>query len=413
MRTDRLIILGNGGAAINAVKAIRSAGHEGDIHMISDSSGPAFNPMLAPYYLKNIIPWENCFPFGIDFYKQYDVKCYFGSPVVFVDTLNRIIVLKNEKRLHYDKCLIATGASPIMPPVPGLRDSAKALPLRTALQTKTIESAIPKAKKVAVMGASLVGVKLAEILRKKGLEVILLDIAPNILPQGSHPKTAEFLRKYIIQQGIDLRLSCNVEYLEETQKGFVCPFPEGEEEIGFIAVCAGIKPNIAFINSSSISVDQAILVDEKMRTSTDGLYAAGDVCQGYNPISGKQEWLGTWVNACCQGRTAGLNMAGSDAIYQGNIPQHISPLFDWSYAQIGDIKCNGNHKVISKGDPFKGEYCLLVFKKDILVGANLINCTEKAGIIRNAILRKTNLRTKGLLKPFSYENIFYDFVYQS
>jgi NADPH-dependent 2,4-dienoyl-CoA reductase/sulfur reductase-like enzyme len=339
MPSDRLVILGNGGAAINAVKAIRSVGYEGEIHMISDSSGSAFNPMLAPYYLKNIIPWEKCFPFGIDFYRQYRVNCHFGSPVVLVDTANRIILLKNSKRLYYDKCLIATGASPIMPPVPGLRDSTKALPLRTAAQTKALESAIPKAKKVAVMGASLVGIKLAEILRKKGLKVILLDIAQNILPQGSHPKTAEFLRKYIIQQGIDLRLNCNVESLEETQKGLVCPFPEGEEEVNFVAVCAGIKPNIPFIDGSSVAVDQAILVDEKMRTSTDGLYAAGDVCQGYNPISGKQEWLGTWFNACCQGKTAGLNMAGFDTIYQGNIPQHISPFFDWNYAQIGDINC--------------------------------------------------------------------------
>ena len=119
--------------------------------------------------------------------------------------------------------------------------------------------------------------------------------------------THKFLRKYIIQQGVDLRLSCNVESLEETQKGLVCPFPEGEEEVSFIAVCAGIKPNIPFIDGSSIAVDQAILVDERMRTTVDGLYAAGDVCQGYNPISGKQEWLGTWVNACYQGRTAGLN----------------------------------------------------------------------------------------------------------
>jgi NADPH-dependent 2,4-dienoyl-CoA reductase/sulfur reductase-like enzyme len=252
---------------------------------------------------------------------------------------------------------------------------------------------------------------LAEIFRKKGLDVILIDVAPNMLPGGSHPTTSSFLEEYYLQKGIDVRLGCNVDSVENTREGLVCPFPEGEEEVSFISVCAGIRPNIGFIDGSLIAVDQAILVDEKMQTNIEAVYAAGDVCQGINPLSGKQEWLPAWSNACYQGRTAGLNMAGLESFNPGNIPQHISPFFKWNYAQIGNIKCEGEGiRIISQGNPFNGSYYLLVFEKDILIGANLINCTEKAGIIRNAIMRKTKLKTHIDLKPFAYTNSFLDFI---
>ena len=134
---------------------------------------------------------------------------------------------------------------------------------------------------------------------------------------------------------------------------------------------------------------QAILVDEQLRTNRQNLYAAGDVSQGYNLFTGKQEWLGTWGNACGQGRVAGCNMAGREAIYPGSIPQNISPFFDWTYAQLGDVRSNGNDtQYITSGEPSRGGYLLLNFEKNQLKGANLINCTHLAGKLRKAMIRK-------------------------
>lgn len=391
MNSETIAILGNGGAAVNAVMAARTAGFTGKIHQVSDSPGPAFNPMLAPYYLKGMIPWRNCFPYGGDFYQRYDVIRHFGSPVETLDTRNKSVLLKNGKILSYDRCLIATGASPLIPPVPGLKESSRALTLRTPEDTIAIEQAAAKAEKVVIMGASLVGVKLAEIFKKRGVEVILLDIASRMLPQGSHPEAASFLKEYFIMQGVDVRLGCSIDNFQETEEGVVCPFPEGiEEEASFAAVCTGIRPNIAFIDRSEVDIDRAILVDEKMCTNVEGLFAAGDACQGMSIQSGKREWLGTWGNACYQGRTAGFNMAGMTTSFIGTIPQHISPLFDWTYAQMGDCDRKGDDiSVISEGNPFEGAYRLLVYDRGVLIGANLINCAEESGIIKNEIFNNT------------------------
>ncbi|MBW2610497.1 MAG: hypothetical protein JRC68_09165 [Deltaproteobacteria bacterium] len=85
-------------------------------------------------------------------------------------------------------------------------------------------------------------------------------------------------------------------------------------------------------------------------------------------------------------------MAGLTTKYQGIIPQHISPFFDWTYAQMGDVSKEGEDiHVVSEGNPFKGTYRLLVFEKDTLVGANLINYAEEAGIIKNAIIQKQEI----------------------
>ena len=89
MRNGCFVILGNGGAAIYAARAARLSGHRGEIHLVSDTDGPAFNPMLSPYYFKGKIPWEGCFPFGMGFYRDHDITCHFGVPVASLEAINQ------------------------------------------------------------------------------------------------------------------------------------------------------------------------------------------------------------------------------------------------------------------------------------------------------------------------------------
>jgi len=123
-----------------------------------------------------------------------------------------------------------------------------------------------------------------------------------------------------------------------------------------------------------------------MRTSAKDLYAAGDVCQCVNRLTGNREWMGTWGNACYQGRTAGINMAGSYAAYPGAVPQHISPFFGWTYAQIGDMRRKGvTFHTESCGNPFEGMYRIVTYQGNIPVGINLFNCLDDIGQVKKAI----------------------------
>jgi len=390
MKGERLVILGNGGAAIAAARAARTSGHNGEIHIVSDTNTPAFNPMLSPYYLKRIIPWENCFPFGQRFYNDYAVHLHGDSPVESLDTARQQVTLARRGKLSYDKCLIATGASPFIPPIPGLRSSPRSLPLRTASSVRSLEKAIGSAQRMLVLGASLVGLKVAEILRKRGIDVILLDVVDQILPRNAHPSSAALLAAYFEEHGVHVRLGCALEGMEGATDRVTCHFPEGIlEEVDFVAVCTGVRPNLDFVRDQ-VEIKQAVVADEGMRTSIANLYAAGDVSQGINPLSGEYEWLGTWGNACIQGRVAGYNMAGLDIACPGSIQQNISPFFGWTYAQLGNVHPQGEDvRSIIFGDPRREGHFVLVFQRDVLVGANLINCTQLAGKLRWAIVRKT------------------------
>jgi NADPH-dependent 2,4-dienoyl-CoA reductase/sulfur reductase-like enzyme len=389
MAERNIVILGNGGAACQAVVAARNAGFTGAIHMISDVKEPAFNPMLAPYYLKGRLSWEHCFPFGADFYRRHQVTCRFGSPVAELNAEARTVKTEDGFQLNWDQCLVATGANASIPPVPGLRESPFAYPLRTSGSTRHLESVMSTAKKAVIMGASLVGIKIAEIMTHKKTRIIVVDVADQVMPRGAHPATAGFLQKYFEQHGVEFLLGCSLEGLEEKESGVCCFFPESIiEDADFIGVCTGIRSNLRFIDPRQVRTDLGILIDAGCRSSVDGLYAAGDCAQGVNPMSGQKEWQGTWVNACYQGRTAGLNMAGKSSRFEGLIPQHISPFFDWTYAQIGNVSVAGDAvHVESSGHPFEGDgkYKLMVYQGQRLVGANLINCTEEISALKHAI----------------------------
>ena len=335
--TPRFFILGNGGAAIHAIKAIREAGYTGDLHQISDNSGQAFNPTVAPYYLSGKTKWDTCFPFSDKFIEEYKVIAHHGVRVISLDADLTTITTESGKVFYYDKCLIATGARPVMPPIPGLQESRYSLPLREPGTAQNMLESLHTASNVLVLGASFVGVKLAEVFLKKGINVVLADIAPQVMPQGAHKHAALHVENYLRLKGIDIKLTCSLNKVDE-------------------------GPN--------------------------GLYAAGDVCESFNRLSSAQQWMGTWGNACFQGRVAGTNMAGDSARFAGSIPQHVSPVFSWTYMQIGDALREGPRVTYQEdGDPFKGPYKITVFDNDVLVGANLINNPMDLARIKKEISR--------------------------
>jgi NADPH-dependent 2,4-dienoyl-CoA reductase/sulfur reductase-like enzyme len=219
--------------------------------------------------------------------------------------------------------------------------------------------------------------------------VILLDVADQILPRGTHPSVAAILTKYLEDQGVDVRLGTGMLKLEETPYRLACHFADDVvEEVDLVVCSTGVRSNMDFVDRDEVDVDLGVLTDDRMQTNVENLYAAGDVSQAFNRVTGRHDWLGTWGNACLQGRIAGQRMVGREAYFPGSLPENISPLFEWSFAQIGDIQpTTGEVRHVASGDPERDGYSLLVFSDGLLTGANLINCTHLSGKLSGAILR--------------------------
>ncbi len=393
MKYPRLLILGNGGAAVHAVKAARSSGHNGEILLVSDSNSPVFNPMLAPYYLAGKIDFDHCFPFGPKFFEKLDVNCYLGSPVEELDTVNRKASLGNGKHLNYDRCLVATGARPVLPPVTGLNNSRHVFMLRTSKDTVHLQQALAGAKTVVILGTSFVGLKLAEICLQRNMEVKLVDVAECVLPLCTTNECNSVIESRLLHKGIHLYLGQILEAVGDSENRVHLHF-QGDLSLSadLCIACTGVQPNLDFLMNSNVEMDQGIFVDDKMRSNVQGLFAAGDVSQGLNLLSGKREVIGLWGNACYQGRTAGYNMANREFRYQGAIPHNVTQIMDVTFATIGDVHGTGTHvSVFSKQNDPNGPLIELVFQGKKLVGANLLNCLNIAGKLKAAMVHEWDL----------------------
>lgn len=396
-----MCIIGNGCAAIEAIKALRENDHAGQIHLMTNRIWPSYNPMLTTYYIAGKIEFADLFPFGynLDFYKQYDVKLHFGSPVVELDAENKFIRNEAGCKLEYDKCLVATGAKPFLPRIEGITNS-RVYTLRTVEDALCLRKALQDSpKKALVVGASMVGIKVVELLYNAGLEVCLADQASHLFPLAAHPECAMIIENRLVEKGIKLRFDAAIQQIEESSQGLRAYFSESNnpEEADFIVICIGVHPSLSFINLDQIRVDKGILVDDQMRASNPDLFAAGDVAQGTNLLTGEKEIIGLWANARYQGRTAGRNMAGREDYYRGNIPHNMTHFMDMIFSGLGDLR-NGTREEILRG---ANSYIHIVWNGEHLVGVNMLDRScAGIGIIKNALekslITNTHIDVNGL-----------------
>ena len=382
-----MVIVGNGCAGAECIKALRQSGYRGEIHLLTDSRWPISNPMLTTYYVAGKIGFEGLFPYGAgqEFYLKHGVDVYPESVVVALDAKQKVVRAKSGLEIRYDQCLVATGATPILPLIEGI-GSDRVYTLRTVEDAIRLKEAMTQApKKVLVIGASMVGIKVMELFYKAGVEVCLADLAEHIFPLSAHPECARIVEERLEQRGIHLRFGAGIEKVEETSRGVRAYFKGGteSEEADLLVMCIGVKANTGFIDRKQVAIDRGILVDEHMRTSIPGLYAAGDVAQGKNLLSGESEMIGLWSNARSQGRTAGRNMAGENESFRGNIPHNITHFMGMDFVGIGTV--NDHDRMEKKYD---GKTYLQLFWKDgLLAGANFLDSYTGSGVVKNALMK--------------------------
>ncbi len=388
----RQVIIGNSGAALAAIRAIREVDDLSSITVISDQKYTSYSPVLLTYYLSGRISWEDLFIAGGDFYNKNEVKTRFGSRAIAVDTSRQIVSLQNDERVEYDHLLIATGASPI-----GLHHSEAELNnvfcLRTIEDAQRILERTRTAKEVVVVGGGLIGLQTVEALSRKGFKLTLVEWSKQLLPEMVDVGCASIIQKEIESHGITVLLGRKVEGIRELGAKSIIVVDSGEElTADMVIVGIGLKPNVEMLKSSGIEVNRGILVDEFMRTNVRNVFAAGDVSEGKNLVTGRAEVLPNWSNACSQGRVAGLNMAGCEQKYEG-MSEAVTDIFGLITVSIGlhqTVEGDGLEELCFC-DLKRKRYRKLWFAKNRMVGAVLLGGVQDAGMLKNLIRNKRDL----------------------
>jgi NAD(P)H-nitrite reductase large subunit len=383
---NKVAITGYGCAAAECIKALRKNRYTGEIHVFTDSKWPVYNPMLTTYYVAGKISFDQLFPYGTGdkFCRDYDVNIHPGSPVINLDAEKRTITNRAGFEFNYEQCLIASGASPSLPHIENISSNNVYL-MRTLEDAVRLKEALNKKPgKALVIGASMVGIKVVELLYNTGIEVCLVDLAEQIFPLIAHSECSRIIEDCLIKSGIAIKLGVELRQIENRPEGIRAYFTDNESrDADLLIICTGVRLNTDFIDATQVEVDQGVLVNEQMMTNIPDLYAAGDVAQGNNLLTQTPQIIGLWANARYQGRTAGMNMAGITSTLPGNIPHNITHFMGMDFIGIGDVCEYDRTEKISDGKRFMQ----LFWKNTLLTGANFIDFYAESGIIKNAIIK--------------------------
>ena len=384
----RYAIIGFGCAGYYGAKSIRENDADSEIVVFSEHGAAPYNPMLTTYYVAGKIPFDGQFPFG-DMNKvreELNLTVYTNTKIKKVYGKEKAVQLADGRMEKFDKILIATGARAFAPEIKGLnskdafymRTLDDAVKLRTALETNTYRSAL-------VVGASMVGIKVVELLNKAGIETTLADMADRIFPLAAYENVSREIEKRITAKGVKLALGCALDSCEKAETGYICNMTDGQLiTADLIVLCIGTRANTDLVDDE-INVNRGIVVDEKMQTSCDGIYAAGDCCEGNELQSGENMIIGLWANAAYQGMTAGANMAGATARFDGNFMHNITHFMGMDFIGFGDNRKQG--KIITSGNINAGLYVEAVVDDTGLLGVNILDNYRISGAVKNYLYR--------------------------
>jgi 3-phenylpropionate/trans-cinnamate dioxygenase ferredoxin reductase subunit len=401
-------IIGNGCATISAIEALRTNGFNGKIDVLSDSIWQAYNPMLTTYYLSNKIPFESFFMSNgySDFYSKNEVSVSLNSKITKLDTQEKVMIDNLGREIYFEKCLIASGASPFVPAFEG-HDSKNVFVVRTIEDILKIKEYISAhtIKQALVVGASMVGIKVAEFFKHEGIECSLADGASHIFPLAAHANCSEIIEDIVNNNGIKLRLGASITKISNSGPKTLAYFSDGlePEKADIIILSIGVRPNIDFISRNQIEIDRGIIVNKKMKTNAPCIYAAGDCTQGYDIMSNSNRIIGLLANARYQGRTAGRNIAGTEDLYMGNTPHNITYFLNTDFIGIGDPNAQG--EVLEKYNKKTKKYIRVVKNNDKILLVNLINYKEISGTFRNLVFKKLTECSENKSESYSYEKL--------
>ena len=379
--------MGNGIAGVCAAETIRQFDPDGCITMVADEtftpySRPMISMVLAGQVTSDQLPIRSR-----SFYEDLKITPVLGSRVSGIDVDQKQVTIKNGTSLPFDKLLISTGADPRPIKAEGL-DLKNIFFMRTEAHIRNMLAVIPQTKKALVLGGGLVGFKAAYGLLQRGLDVTMLITSGYPLSLQVDETAGKMILDELRDYGLKVRVGISVEYFDGNGSVTGAQLSDGTStSCDLVVVGKGVLPALSFVPRNKIDIDLGILVNERMETSSAGIFAAGDVAELVD-ISRKKRWVNAiWPEAVTQGRIAGANMAGRRMSYRGSLGRNVLRILNLDVMTMGQVNPpdTSEYDVICTGNSRCKTYRKLVFRKNILTGAVLINQIEQGGIFMGLI----------------------------
>lgn len=384
------VIIGAGPAGVVAAETLAKTDPGFDIVLLGGEADPPYSRMAIPYVLTGIIDHGGThLRKTAGHYETLGIS-YRQGRAAGIDVKAGKVLLEGGGEQPYGKLLIATGASPIKPPVPGL-DRAGVHHCWTLDDCREIEKLAQKGSEVVLMGAGFIGCIILEALVERGVKLTVVEALDRMVPRMMNETAGTLIKDWCQAKGITVHTSTKVTEVGEQDGRLAVAMDNGETaSADLVVVAAGVKSNIGFIDGTGMKAEQGILVDEFLRTSVDGVYAAGDCAQGPD-FGGGFNVHAIQPTSTEHGRFAALNMAGKVTPYRGSLQMNVLDTAGLISTSFGDWEGGEGTQSAEALDRARFKYLRLNFKDDVLVGALSLGRTDHMGVLRGLIQNRTPL----------------------
>lgn len=388
----KYVIVGAGPAGVIAADTLRKADPDGEVTLVGGEADPPYGRMAIPYFLiGNIEDTGTHLRKGEDPYEGNGIR-YIQGVAERLSVEDATLTLVDGHEMTFDKLLIATGSHPVKPPIDGL-DLPGVHHCWTLQDARDISGFIGEGRDVVLMGAGFIGCIIMEALASSGCNLTVVEAGDRMVPRMMNKTAGDMIADWCRNKGVNVMTSSRVTGVSGDEGGKLSVSVDNGETLpaDLVVVATGVRSNMDFAEGSGIETDIGIKVDNHLKTSVDNIYAAGDVAQGPDFSTGGWDVHAVQPTAVDHGRIAALNMAGSDAAYQGSLNMNVLDT-------LGLISCSfGLWQGVEGGDssenahPASGRYTLLNFDGDVLVGAMTIGRTDNIGALRGLIQSRLRL----------------------
>lgn len=369
--SESVVIVGAGHAAGQAAASLRQKGYTGTVVMVGDEPFvPYQRPPLSKAFLAGDLELERLYFKPEKFWGEHDVDTRLATRATAIDTAAKTVALDSGDTLNYDKLLLTTGSRVRELPIPG-----HTLPgvhyLRSIADVQAMQSAFTAGTRLTIVGGGYIGLEVAAVAAKRGLNVTVLETEGRVMNRVVAPEISHFFQDLHREAGVTLELGRRVKELRGTDRIEAVVCGDGSEvptELCIIGI--GIMPNVELAEAAGIKCSNGIVVDEYCQTSAADVLAAGDCTRHPNAILGRHLRLESVHNAIEQGKTAAGTICGAPAAYS-QVPWFWSDQYDIKLQIVG--LSEGYDQFVMRGDPAAKSFAAFYLQQGKLLAVDAVN----------------------------------------
>jgi len=392
MKLFDILIIGNSAAGISAAKTIRKHDKYVSIGIIDRENCPAYSRVMTPYFIGKKCSKASLYLTDNQFYKNLNIATFFGLEAVELNIEAKYVTLSNSTKIYFNSLIIATGAEATTINI--LSD--KSTVLRHMSDAEKLDKLLNSAKSVTAIGAGLVSIPILSHL-KDDVEKNLVVGSGRIFSRVLDKDASLILEEKLKNKGLNIYKNDDISSYYDNSKLRIKLNSGKSLDTDVLLIGKGVIPNIQLALKSGIKCKNGILINDCCQTNIDYIYAAGDVAEGKDFITGETTIQGNWITAVEQGEIAGLNAIGIKVKYEGSLKNNTTEVFGYDLAVIGYFNDNAP-KTKSFFNEFTGVYRKVFLDSDnTVIGVTLLNNTNEAGIYYDMIKTREKFSTNHLL----------------